>query len=100
MLKYPVSQCRSWDWMARCCYQTLRMAFLIEPTRGSKTRCEHGFTRECVDVELALKSCEVACRVILRGRVGVENGELKVGVHRAHLNEESTDAAHRQAIAS
>jgi hypothetical protein len=36
----------------------------------------------------------VACRVILRGRVGVENGELKVGVHGAHLNEESIDAAH------
>jgi hypothetical protein len=34
-----------------------------------------------VDVALALKSFEVACRVILRGGVGVENGELEVGVH-------------------
>jgi hypothetical protein len=36
-------------------------------------------TRERVDVPPALKSFEVACRVILRGRVGVENGELEVG---------------------
>jgi hypothetical protein len=35
-------------------------------------------TRERVDVALALKSFEVACRVILRGGVGVENRELKV----------------------
>ena len=53
-----------------------------------------------IDEELALKSFEVACRVVLRGRVGVENGELKVGVHGAHLNEESTDAAHRHRSAS
>ena len=39
-----------------------------------------------IDEELALKSFEVACRVVLRGRVGVENGELKVGVHGTHLN--------------
>jgi hypothetical protein len=32
-----------------------------------------------VDVALALKSFEVACRVILRGGVGGENGELEVG---------------------
>jgi hypothetical protein len=60
-----------------------------EPFAASTdSRCER------IDVALALKSFEVACRVILRGRVGVENGELKVGVHGAHLNEESTDAAH------
>jgi hypothetical protein len=55
--------------------------------------------RERVDVELGLESFEVACRVILRGRVGVENGELNVGVHGTHLNEESTDAAHRHSSA-
>ena len=34
MRKYPLSQYRSRDGIAHCCYQTLRIVFLVEPTRG------------------------------------------------------------------
>ena len=41
--KYPLSQYRSRDGMAHCSYQTPRVAYHVQPTRGTAFAAKHGF---------------------------------------------------------
>ena len=41
MRKYPLSQYRSRDGIVQCCYQTLRIAFLVPADTRNRARCQH-----------------------------------------------------------